>query len=208
MTNMESIYKRDSEQRLIKAVSTIVEEHGFSKVGINRIARTAECDKVLIYRYFGGLDGLIAAWAKENDFYISAYDAFRTEVETISKDRVKDLAKRILIAQLHFLRENRMMQELIIWELTGHSKFKILQEIREKNGYKLQQVLSETAGIDKEENINMYVLILVAAIEFIVICTRNYQLFNGVNFGKSESWEKFEDAICNFIDQLFNTIEL
>ena len=45
-----------SETQLIEAVSTIITEEGFSKIGINKIARTAGCDKVLIYRYFGGLD--------------------------------------------------------------------------------------------------------------------------------------------------------
>ena len=55
-----------SETQLIEAVSTIITEEGFSKIGINKIARTAGCDKVLIYRYFGGLDGLIAVWAKKH----------------------------------------------------------------------------------------------------------------------------------------------
>ena len=70
-----------SETQLIEAVSTIITEEGFSKIGINKIARTAGCDKVLIYRYFGGLDGLIAVWAKKHDFYIQAYDTFINRIE-------------------------------------------------------------------------------------------------------------------------------
>lgn len=52
---------KETEKRLLEAVSKIIEEEGFTQIGINRIAKKAQCDKVLIYRYFGGLDGLLAA---------------------------------------------------------------------------------------------------------------------------------------------------
>ena len=48
---------RETEKKLLTAVSTIIEEEGFTKLGVNHIARQAKCDKVLIYRYFGGLEG-------------------------------------------------------------------------------------------------------------------------------------------------------
>ena len=50
---------KETEKRLLEAVSHIVENDGFTKIGVNRIANQAGCDKVLIYRYFGGLDGLL-----------------------------------------------------------------------------------------------------------------------------------------------------
>jgi len=65
-----------TEKRLLEAVSKVIEEEGFTKIGINRIARQAQCDKVLIYRYFGGLDGLLVAWAKQYDYYSFAYSEF------------------------------------------------------------------------------------------------------------------------------------
>ena len=134
----ENLYKRESEKRLIKAVSTVIEEDGFDKVGINHVARTAGCDKVLIYRYFGGLEGLLTAWAKNNDYYTSAYDRFYEEIKEADQSQINELTKKVIVSQLHFLRENKVMQELILWELSGRSKFKTLQDIREKNGNKLQ----------------------------------------------------------------------
>ncbi|MDU1892931.1 MAG: TetR/AcrR family transcriptional regulator [Dysgonomonas sp.] len=204
---MKPQYTRESEKRLIKAVSKIVEEEGFLKVGINRISRIAGCDKVLIYRYFGGLNGLINAWAKENDFYVMAYETFIEEVNIFDKGDIRNLVKKVLLAQLHFLRENRMMQELLIWELTGRSKFKALQDIREENGYRLQQILSNIVGSENKD-INLYITVLVTAIDFVVICTRQYPVFNGVDFNREESWDRFEKVIINYIDMLFDTIDL
>ena len=76
---------KETEKRLLEAVSHIVENDGFTKIGVNRIANQAGCDKVLIYRYFGGLDGLLVEWAKRHDYYSFAYSEF---IDTIK--RVKD----------------------------------------------------------------------------------------------------------------------
>ena len=40
-----------TEKRLLEAVSKVIEEEGFTKNGINHIARKAKCENVLIYRY-------------------------------------------------------------------------------------------------------------------------------------------------------------
>lgn len=192
---------------MIEAISTIVEEDGFSKVRINHVARVAECDKVLIYRYFGGIEGLVTAWAEENDFYTAALGMFDQEIETLEKSNLRELFKKVLISQMTFMRESVMMQELKVWELSGHTRFKILQDIREKNGQKLQQALNGFVGLDNED-ISLYVTVLVTAIEHIILCTRQYPLFNGVDFGNSQSWERFEKVIKNYIDMLFDTLEL
>lgn len=202
---MELKYQRESEKRLINAVSIIIEDEGFSKLGINKIARTAECDKVLIYRYFGGLDGLLVEWARKNDFYTAAYDKFYNELESIDKSQIPALTKKILISQLHFLRENKLMQEALVWELTGHSKFKILQTIREENGAKLQRIMNDKFDIHSDK-INLYLTIIISAIDFIVIYTRHYPILNDVNFAKPETWILFEELIGGYIDSLFKTI--
>lgn len=191
--------------RLINAVSRIIEVDGFSKLGINRIARIAECDKVLIYRYFGDINGLLTEWAKENDYYISIYDSLQKRINTVDKSQVQSITKQILLAQIRFLRENRMMQELLIWELSGHKKFKVLQDIRERDGNKLQQVLNELIG-HENGGVNQYITVLIAAINFIILYTRQYPMFNGIDFSKEHSWEHFEKVIGNYIDTIFDLI--
>jgi len=202
---MDIEHKRDSEIKLIKAVSTIIEDEGFARLGINRIARTAGCDKVLIYRYFGGLEGLLTAWAKENDFYTSAYERFYEEIQTTDQSRLRELTKKVILEQLHFLRDNAVMQELILWELTGHSKFVILQDIREKNGHKLQQLFNDVVRV-KSEDAGLYITVLITSIEFIILYTRQYRFFNGVDFTEPDAWSRFEKVIANYIDMLFNTL--
>ena len=47
--------------RILKAASELLAESGFQNFGVNAIARRAGCDKQLIYRYYGGMDGLVDA---------------------------------------------------------------------------------------------------------------------------------------------------
>lgn len=55
----------ETRQRLLDAALDLVSEDGFGALGINAVARRAGADKQLIYRYFGGLDDLMAAAGAE-----------------------------------------------------------------------------------------------------------------------------------------------
>ena len=50
-----------TERKLIRAVEKLLARGGFGMLGPSAVAREAGVDKMLIYRYFGNLDGLVAA---------------------------------------------------------------------------------------------------------------------------------------------------
>jgi AcrR family transcriptional regulator len=50
---------------ILQSASELVAALGVQAVGVNALAQAAGCDKVLIYRYFGGLDGVWAALGAE-----------------------------------------------------------------------------------------------------------------------------------------------
>lgn len=58
--------RQATEMTLITAVNDIIEESGFEGLGINAVAAKAKVSKMLIYRYFNSLDGLIAAYIQQN----------------------------------------------------------------------------------------------------------------------------------------------
>ena len=61
----------ETEKRILEAVGRIVESDGFEKVGINAVANEAGVSKMLIYRYFSSIDGLLAAYIKQNDYWLN-----------------------------------------------------------------------------------------------------------------------------------------
>ena len=203
---------RNAEKRLLIAVSQIIENEGFSKIGVNKIAKQAKCDKVLIYRYFGGLEGLLAAWAKDNDFYTLAYQAYSERVtKAESSEDIIKLTQTVLLKQLNFLRTNKLMQELLAWELSGNSTFRSIQDGGSHIGFfgfgtqKLQEELEKKLGKESKD-VRMFITILIASINYIVLATRQYRIFNGIDFSNPEAWELCKQTIYKYIRALFENI--
>lgn len=53
-----------TERRLLEAASALLVEEGFHAVRVNAVAQRAGVDKVLLYRYFGDVEGLLAGLAE------------------------------------------------------------------------------------------------------------------------------------------------
>lgn len=197
---------KETENNLLEAVSYIIENDGFTKIGVNRIANQAGCDKVLIYRYFGGLGGLLVEWAKRHDYYSFAYSEFIETIKSAEGKDIKQIVKDVLIRQLHYLKNNVLMQELLVWELSGHSSFKGILEERERSGYKLQEELNRYLNIGNDND--MSVTMIISAINYIVLFTRQYHRINGIDFSKPEAWGRLETMISKYVDFIFENSSL
>lgn len=197
---------KETEKRLLEAVSQIIENDGFTKIGVNRIANQAGCDKVLIYRYFGGLDGLLVEWAKRHDYYSFAYSEFIETIKKAESKDIKQIVKNVFMRQLYHLKDNVLMQELLVWELSGHSSFKGIIEERERIGYKLQKELNRVLNTDSDNS--MSIAIIVSAINYIILFTRQYHKINGIDFSKPEAWDRMKSTISRYVDFIFEETSL
>jgi AcrR family transcriptional regulator len=61
--------RSNTEQRFQDAVLELVAESGCAELGVNLVAQRAGADKVLIYRYFGDLDGLLQCVAESRNWF-------------------------------------------------------------------------------------------------------------------------------------------
>ena len=112
--------RQATEMTLITAVNDIIEESGFEGLGINAVAAKAKVSKMLIYRYFNSLDGLIAAYIQQNDYWINF------DEELPDQAHLAAFIKQIFKRQIMRLRENYTLKRLYRWELTNY------QNIRKK----------------------------------------------------------------------------
>ena len=121
--------RQATEMTLITAVNDIIEESGFEGLGINAVAAKAKVSKMLIYRYFNSLDGLIAAYIQQNDYWTNF------DEELPDQAHLAAFIKQIFKRQIMRLRENYTLKRLYRWELTTDNKFvKELRNKREEKG--------------------------------------------------------------------------
>ncbi|HSU93622.1 MAG TPA: helix-turn-helix domain-containing protein [Gemmatimonadaceae bacterium] len=55
----------ETRATILRSAAELIAAHGVRALGVNVLAEAAGCDKVLIYRYFGGLDGVLEALGAE-----------------------------------------------------------------------------------------------------------------------------------------------
>lgn len=183
-----------TEKRLIEAVGEIIEEKGFEHVGINAVAAKAGVSKMLIYRYFGSIEELIAQCITKNDYWIN------TPMEIPTLDKFNGYLKNMFRSQIKQLRDNEIINRLYRWELNTNNP--IVNEVREKrevNGVERIEAVSELTGINKDDVASIATLI-TAAISYLAILGQQCDVYNGIKIQTDEGWEKLAAGIDNLID--------
>jgi AcrR family transcriptional regulator len=113
-----------TEERIVQAAVDLITQSGFSELGINNVAARSGVDKVLIYRYFKGLDGLLAHIAAHTEFYPPAATLFPEE-------EANDL-QPFVEAYRQAMRTRPLTRMLIAWRLHADNPLtRILDERRE-----------------------------------------------------------------------------
>jgi AcrR family transcriptional regulator len=85
-----------TEQRILNAVGSILLDQGYPAVGVNAIARQAGCDKVLIYRYFGGFDQLLLAFAETTTLWWEVDEIITETAAECAEIALPDFLQRLL----------------------------------------------------------------------------------------------------------------
>lgn len=186
--------RQATELTLIKAVNDIIEESGFEGLGINAIAAKAKVSKMLIYRYFNSLDGLIAAYIQQNDYWIN----FNEELP--DKEHLADFIQQAFKRQIIQLRESYTLKRLYRWELSTDNKFvKELRDKREEKGLWLIEAVSKLSKHPQKETAAVASLI-TAAISYLALLEENCQVYNGLKIQQETGWEQLEEGINLLVD--------
>lgn len=184
-----------TEHNIIKAVETLLLNEGFASVGINAIARTAQCDKVLIYRYFGDLNGLLKQFASQYDLWWTIEDLIVSTPDPGLS--LSAFLNCLLQKHIEEIKQRPLTQEIMAWELSDHNELTIaLARIRAENGMLLVKKirsLYQNPSID----IGGILGIFGASINYLIIRTRNLPLEHA-----KEEWWRFEQSLENLLKSI------
>ncbi|MBN2279135.1 MAG: TetR/AcrR family transcriptional regulator [Candidatus Marinimicrobia bacterium] len=197
--------KEETKQKIINAVGKIIEKDGFDKIGINAIAKKAGVDKVLIYRYFGGLDNLLNEYVMQEDLVKRLIEEFKA-VDIVGKESFIKSTTDFYIKELRDLRANKKYQEILLWELLEKNSITIkIAEIREQLSTELFEKLNCAI---KNTNIDIPSLnnILIGGIIYQVLRSRHVDQFAGLKYNHESGWQRLEDTIHLLIKTIAEVI--
>ena len=187
-----------TEQRMLKAVGEMIRRDGFEKLGVNAVAAHCGVSKTLIYRYFGSLDGLLAAYIRQHDFW-NQLSARHSRPRAFARISEKDMF-RTMIGRLH---GDPTLRRLYRWELSSKNELvAALRRQREQAGLELIARVSRKTGLPESE-VAVLATFLTASVTYLVLLEEYCPVYNGIPIGEAAGWEQIVLGIDLLIDKTF-----
>lgn len=199
----ETNKKRDkaaTKQKLVEAAGRVILRDGFGGIGINSIAAEAGVDKVLIYRYFGGLDGLLKTYVAQKDYYSSINEEPVNGIEGALK-----YAEDIFTGQLKSILADKELQEILLWELSGKNNIATdLASKREAAGIHILKKIKKILPPHNNIDISAYSALIIGGIYYLALRSRTADVFNGIDLTSNRGWHRIEKAITGMLTLIKN----
>jgi AcrR family transcriptional regulator len=180
----------NTEQRILDAVGMLLLEQGYPAVGINAIARQAGCDKVLIYRYFGGFDELLLAFAETTPLWWEVDEIITESAAECAAISLPDYLQILLDRYVAALESRPLALEIMAWEMSAQNNLtNALARTRSERGMALVKRIREYY---QRPNVDIGGVLGVfgAAISYLVIRTRKQS-----QQYKTEEWWRLQQTI-------------
>lgn len=188
-----------TERRLIAAIGKLIGEEGFEKIGVNAVAARSGVSKILIYRYFGSVEGLMAAYIRQHDFWLNFPD------EIPGREQLPGYLKRMFREHISRLRGDVSLRRLCRWELsTDNDLIRQLREQREHAGMVRIDQVCTSAGLARDE-IAVFAAFLTASVTYLVMLEEFCPVYNGIPIGEEAGWEQISAGIDALVDRIFGT---
>ncbi len=189
-----------AREKLIQAVGALLAREGFKGIGVNAVAKEAGVDKVLIYRYFGGLPELLAAYGREGDIWPSVEDLMGPDPDAFRRMAPSGRAALVAVRYLGAIRRRPVTRELLAWEMTERNDLTAaFGELRETR----TQELIERLGLPEGDNADAAAVLalLFGAVDYLVARSRGTARYAGIDLGSLDGWRRVVAAIELILDR-------
>lgn len=187
--------RQATEQRILRAVGKILGEKGFRNFGINAVARQARVDKVLIYRYFGGLPELLRAYAGTGTYWPTVEEVAGDDLERLREMPAPQAVATLLCNFARAIRKRPVTLEILSWETVERNELaKVLEKVRRDFTRKLYRGFVGGGGRGGREAAAI-VTLLAAGINYLAVRSRKVHRYAYVNIGSETGWNRLESAI-------------
>lgn len=192
----------ETRAAILAAAQALLAEEGFSGFGINALARRSGFDKQLVYRYFGGLDGLVDALGEALADWVSTRLA-----PAVARDPgpdYADLIEAVLLAYLHALRGDSLMRKLVAWELSDPSPQ--VRRLADQRARGLGELVTRLRG-DRvpppETDAPAVNATLIAAVQHLVLAGETSGRFAGLPLESESDWTRLSATLSRLVRAVY-----
>ena len=187
------------DNQLMNAVCTVINELGFSQLGINSVSEVAKVEKAYIYRNFESFDNLLERYFIRNDFWErfivqKAYNEHGADLKEMFVYYLTELYKT--------MDQNREFESIARWEIAEPTPY-ILRHARRReleNQKFMEKNVEHFKGTDTD--IEAIFAILISGIYYLNI-HKNVSTFCNIDFTTREGKKRLLKAIEQLGGMLF-----
>ncbi|MCC7017398.1 MAG: hypothetical protein IT564_09390, partial [Rhodospirillales bacterium] len=163
----------------------------------------AGVDKVLIYRYFGGLEGLLAAFAEKTDLWPTVEEAARAR--TIPPADLAGALAALVQGYLASLRRRPVTLEAIAWDMNERNALSgRLDQLREQWRRDATTRVFREHKVPAKVDIEAVMAVLAAAADHLAARGRLGGSFYGVALDDAVGQKRLDDAFAAILEGVLN----
>ena len=193
--------KEETKHRLIQAVGDILATEGFQGLGVNKVAKRAGVDKVLIYRYFGGLPELIIAFSQTVDFWPTLDELLGDEPEQLDNLGPSEQLAFFFKSYLGALRRRPATINILLWKISEYNELtKQIESIQTRTALEFFERLEK---IPDNHDLTAVVVLMFGAINHLMLQYRKRRFIGGIDLNEEAGWVRIETGIDLLLQGIF-----
>ena len=192
-----------TEARILAAVGEVLARDGFGGTGVNAIAKHAGVDKVLIYRYFGGLPELLKTWGASGQFWPSVQELLGADPAAFQALPIAERFSRFMEHFIDGLRARPLTLEILAAEVAERTGLTVILEAeREAWGEQAGRLLGGKEFAQRPE-LRALTILLVSGVQYLLVRSRRIRIFGGIDIQGDAGWAELKAAVRAMAVRLF-----
>ncbi|MDB5242423.1 MAG: TetR family transcriptional regulator [Spirosoma sp.] len=179
-------------QRIIEALEDVIAERGLEGVGVNRVAEKANVSKVLIYRYFGGMEGLLEYYVKMGKLFPVFNPAVLDQIRPLHESDVARIWYRQVIQTYRYFRTFKAAREILKANVIENDSIaETTARAQDEEMTRLVDQLSFVKGADTQA----ISAVVLGAMTYLTIMAQNDRTMISIDLRSEEGWKRIENAV-------------
>lgn len=188
-----------TRERFVEAVGKVLRRDGLRGLGVNAVARAAGRDKVLLYKYFGGLEGLYAEYTRKHPLFPTLEEMLGADRERVDSMSPLELARAAASGYLREIRKRPLTLEILRWELeVSNPLTDALSRVRQATTEEFNRRMGPQSDLD----VQALTSLMYGGIVYLLLKSRTGTVFNGMDLQHEEAWVRMEKALHRFLERM------
>ncbi|GAB4001075.1 TetR/AcrR family transcriptional regulator [Spirosoma daeguense] len=179
-------------QRIVEALEEVIAERGLEGVGVNRVAEKANVSKVLIYRYFGGMEGLLEYYVKMGKLFPVFTTTLLDQIRPLHESDVARIWYRQVIQTYRYFRTFKAAREIIKASVIENDS--IAETTARAQDEEMTRLVSQLSFV-KGADIQAISAVVLGAMNYLTIMAQNDRTMISIDLRSEEGWQRIENAI-------------